>query len=66
MSFSANTDADSESRESADEGHIQQSSAGISSSSDHIPPNRVLSSLEVRERRVRGNDDTIDIVFSYR
>lgn len=43
MSFSQ--DAESKSGASDDEGSIQQSSAGISSSSDNIPPNRELSSL---------------------
>ena len=61
--ISANTDAESESGASADEGSnrsIQHYSAGFSSSSDQIPPNRVFSSFEIRERRARANDDSFD------
>ena len=35
-------------------------SAGFSSSSDQIPPNRVLSSFEIWERCARANDDSFD------
>lgn len=61
--LSANTDAESESGASANEGSnrsIQHYSAGFSSSSDQIPPYRVLSSFEIRERRARANDDSFD------
>ena len=47
--FSANTDTESESGALEDEGQVQQSSSGNSSSSNHVTSNGV------RERRARAN-----------